>query len=87
VPDVDPVGVEGAEGGLLMGASLLVMLIDNGSDQLDSIPFSSMALTRISKAFDPEATVHLLATVMMLSGFTRHVVAAVPSPQSNVYLI
>jgi hypothetical protein len=63
------------------------MVIDNGRDQPDSIPFSSMALTRTSKVFDPEATAHLLATVMGQSGFTRHVVAAVPSPQSNVYLI
>ena len=62
------------------------MVTDNGLDQLDSAPFSSVALARTLKVFvDPEATVQVCDALADAPELTRDVVDVVPSPQSNVY--
>ena len=63
------------------------MVTDNGLDQLESIPLSSVALTRTLKVFaNPVATVHVWNNLTSAPELTRDVVDVVPSPQSNVYL-
>ena len=62
------------------------MVTDNGLDQLEAAPSSSVARTRTLKVFvDPEETVHLLNNLTSAPELTRDVVDVVPSPQSNVY--
>ena len=63
-----------------------VMVTDNGLDQLESVPLSSVALARTLKVFvDPEATVQIWDALADVPELTRDVVDVVPSPQSNVY--
>ena len=63
------------------------MVTDNGLDQLESVPLSSVALARTLKVFvDPEATVQVWDALAAVPELTRDVIDVVPSPQSNVYL-
>ena len=63
------------------------MVTDNGLDQLEADPFSSVALARTLNVFvDPEETVHLWDNLTSAPELTRDVVDVVPSPQSNAYL-
>ena len=51
------------------------MVIDNGFDQLEAAPLSSVALARTLNVFvDPEATVHLWDTLTDMPELTRDVV-------------
>jgi hypothetical protein len=62
------------------------MVTDNGLDQLEAVPYSSVASTRKLKVFvDPEETVHLWNNLTSAPELTRDVAVVVPSPQSNVY--
>ena len=62
------------------------MVTDNGLDQLESVPLSSVALARTLKVFvDPEATVQVWNALPAAPELTRDVVELVPSPQSKVY--
>ena len=82
-----PEGVSGVVGGLFPPETTgPVMETLSGFDQPESIPRLSVAFTRRLKTFiAPDGTVHLWETLTAISGLTKLVVEAVPSPQSKVY--
>jgi len=88
VPVVGPEGIDGVDGGLLsLEMAGPVMVTDNGLDQLEAIPLSSVALARTLKVLvDPEATVQVWDALADAPELTSDVADVVPSPQSNVYL-
>jgi hypothetical protein len=63
------------------------MVTDNGRDQSESRPFSSVALERTLKVLvDPEGTVQVWDVLAVEPELTREVTDVLSSPQSKVYL-
>ena len=88
MPDVEPAGVDGVDGGLLiLWVDEPVMVTGNGFDQLEAFPLSSVALDLTLKVLvDPEATVQVCDALADAPELTRDVADVVPSPQSKAYL-